>query len=137
MQEFSALTGAGLPLLCDFDNDGNKDLYISNGYGKNSTHMDVIMFAVDQIKKKQRGEATMPRMGIIEKIPATVLKNYIFKNNGDLTFTNVTDSWGDEKPSLSNGTAYADLDNDGDMDMVVNNINDYAFVYRNNSSEKN
>ena len=54
---------------------------------------------------------------------------------GTLLFTNVTDTWGDEVPSLSNGAAYADLDNDGDMDLVVNNINDYAFVYRNNSSE--
>ena len=93
------------------------------------------MFSVEQIVKQQKGEAVMPKMGIVETIPATVLKNYIFKNNGDLTFTNVTDSWGDEVPSLSNGAAYADLDNDGDMDLVVNNINDYAFVYRNNSSE--
>jgi len=76
------------------------------------------------------------RLGIIEKIPATVLKNYIFRNNGDLTFTNVTDSWGDEVPSLSNGATYADLDKDGDMDLVVSNINDYAFVYRNNASEQ-
>jgi hypothetical protein len=124
------------PLFCDFDNDGNKDLYITTGYGKNSTHMDIIMFSVDQIVKRQKGEGFVPKMGIIEKIPATVLKNYIFKNNGNLTFTNVTDSWGDEVPSLSNGTAYADLDNDGDMDLVVNNINDYPFVYRNNSSER-
>jgi|WetSurMetagenome_2_1015567.scaffolds.fasta_scaffold00925_8 enediyne biosynthesis protein E4 len=125
------------PLFCDFDNDGNKDLYISNGYGRNITHMDAVMFSVEQIVKQQKGEAVMPKMGIVETIPATVLKNYIFKNNGDLTFTNVTDSWGDEIPSLSNGVAYADLDNDGDMDLVVNNINDYAFVYRNNARELN
>ena len=125
------------PLICDFDNDGNKDLYISNGYGKNNTHMDFIQLTVDEVKKKQKGEATLSKMGFVEKIPATILKNYIFKNNGDLTFTNVTDSWGYEVPSLSNGAAYADLDNDGDMDLVVSNINDYAFVYRNNSSELN
>jgi hypothetical protein len=123
------------PLLCDFDNDGNKDLYISTGYGRNSTHMDAIMFSVQQISKEQKGEGKMPKMDIIKKIPATVLKNYIYRNNGDLTFTNVTDCWGDEIPSLSNGTAYADLDNDGDMDLVVNNINDYAFIYRNNSNK--
>ncbi len=124
------------PLFCDLDNDGNKDLYISNGYARNNTNMDIVKFSVDQIAKQQRGEPFMPRMGFIEKIPSTILKNYIFKNNGDLTFTNVTDIWGDEVPSLSNGTAYADLDNDGDMDLVINNINDFAFVYRNNSSEK-
>ncbi len=124
------------PLICDFDNDGNKDLYISNGYGKNNTHMDFIQLTVDEIIKKQKGESTMTRMGVVEKIPATILKNYIFKNNGDLTFTNVTDSWGDEVPSLSNGAAYADLDNDGDMDLVVSNINNYPFVYRNNASEQ-
>ena len=125
------------PLLCDLDNDGNKDLYVTNGYGRNSTHMDAVMLSVDQMIKQQKGEALMPKMGIIEKIPATILKNYIFKNNGDLTFTNVTDSWGDEKPSLSNGAAYADLDNDGDMDLVINTINDYPLIYRNNSDKIN
>jgi len=125
------------PLLCDFDNDGNKDLYVTNGYGRNSTHMDAVMLSVDQMTKQQKGEAMMPKMGIIEKIPPTVLKNYIFKNNGDLTFTDVTDSWGDEMPSLSNGAAYADLDNDGDMDLVVNTINAHPLIYRNNSNKIN
>lgn len=125
------------PLFCDFDNDGNKDLYITNGYGRNSTHMDAIMFSVEQMVKQQKGESSMTKMDIIKTIPATILKNYIFRNNGDLTFTNVTDSWGDEMPSLSNGAAYADLDNDGDMDLVVSTINDFPLVYRNNSNKLN
>jgi len=124
------------PLLCDFDNNGLKDLYISNGYAKNNTHMDFIKLTVDQVLKKRTGGPVMSRMGLIDQIPATKLKNYIFRNNGDLTFTDVTDIWGDEQPSLSNGSAYADFDNDGDMDMVVNQINDYALVYRNNTSEE-
>jgi enediyne biosynthesis protein E4 len=131
----SATNWSWSPLFCDFDNDGNKDLHISNGYGKNPTHMDFIRLTVDQVIKRQQGETTMPRMDFINKIPATIIKNYFFKNNGDSTFTNVSDAWGIEVPSLSNGAAYADLDNDGDMDLVINNVNDYASIYRNNSEK--
>ncbi|HAM09787.1 MAG TPA: RNA-binding protein [Bacteroidales bacterium] len=123
------------PLLCDLDNDGLKDLYVSNGYGRNSTYMDAIMASVRQMSKQQRGMPHMSKLEVVQTIPATILKNYIFRNNGDHTFTNVTETWGDEVPSLSNGTAYADLDNDGDMDLVANVINGYAGVYRNNSEK--
>ena len=125
------------PLFCDFDNDGNKDLYVSTGFGSNNTNLDFITLTVEQEEKRRIGKTSMSKMDLIGKIPATILKNYVFKNNGDLTFTNVTDLWGDEVPSLSNGAAYADLDNDGDMDLVVNNINNYASVYRNNSNKIN
>jgi hypothetical protein len=123
------------PLLCDYDNDGLKDLFISNGYGKNNTHMDVLMMLVEDAQNQQSGAQAMSDMEVINQVPATILKNYMFRNNGDLTFTNVRSEWGFDKSTLSNGTAYADLDNDGDMDLVVNNINDYAFVYRNNSEK--
>jgi len=123
------------PLLCDYDNDGLKDLFITNGYGKNNTHMDVIMLLVEDAVKQQKGEKGMNDMEFVNQVPPTILKNYMFKNNGDLTFSNVGVEWGFNKETLSNGAAYADLDNDGDMDLVINNINDYAFIYRNNSQK--
>ncbi len=124
-------------LLCDFDNDGFKDLFISNGYGKNNTNMDVLAMLFKDAQKQQTGEQGMSDMEIIDKIPATILKNYMFKNNGDLTFSNVSSDWGFDEETLSNGTAYADLDNDGDLDLVINNLNDYAFIYRNNAETNN
>lgn len=125
------------PLLCDLDNNGLKDLYITNGYGRNSTHMDAIMFSVEQMGRQRQGMPHLSKYDVTLKIPATILKNYIFRNNGDYTFTNVTEEWGNEMPSLSNGAAYADLDNDGDLDLVTNVINGYAGVYRNNSEKLN
>lgn len=124
------------PLFCDYDNDGLKDLFISNGYGKNNTHMDVLMLLVEDAMKQRKGERGMKDMELIDRVPPTILRNYLFRNNGDLTFSNVSAEWGFSKETLSNGAAYADLDNDGDMDLIVNNINDYAFVYRNNSRRK-
>ncbi len=127
------------PLICDFDNDGHKDIFISNGYGKNNTHMDIITLAVNETMKRRQGEKSINRMEFLKKIPATILNNYMFHNNGNLTFTNVARDWGFNKKTLSNGAAYADLDNDGDMDLIISNINDYAYVYRNNAehSSKN
>ena len=74
---------------------------------------------------------------ILAQIPQVKIHNYAFHNNGDLTFTDVTNAWGFSLPSFSNGAAYADLDNDGDMDLVVNNINDEAMIYKNMSRETN
>ena len=124
------------PLICDYDNDGNKDIFISNGYGKNNTHMDVLSMLFSDMQKIQKGKKGMTDMDIINNVPATILRNYMFKSNGNLSFTNVADEWGFDEKTLSNGTAYADFDNDGDMDLVINNINDYAAIYRNNSNKK-
>ena len=121
------------PLFCDFDHDGFKDLFITNGYGKNVTNMDILDMSVEETIKRRAGEPTMDRMDFLAMIPATVLSNYMFKNQGDLTFTNEGEAWGFTRPTLSNGATYADLDNDGDMDLVISNVNDYAHVYRNNN----
>ena len=112
------------PLLADFDNDGNKDLLVTNGFPKDITDKDFANFRADI------GNVAGIRY-LIDSIPVVKIANYAYKNNGDLTFTDVTIPWGLNTPSFSNGAAFADLDNDGDLDYVVNNINDMAFVYEN------
>src|SRR5207253_9767011 len=77
-----------------------------------------------------------PKKYILELIPHVKLHNYVFRNNGNATFANETEAWGLKTPSFSSGAAQADLDNDGDMDMIVNNINDEAFVYENTLNNK-
>ncbi len=112
------------PMVVDFDNDGFRDVIVTNGFPKDVTDHDFIAFrnSAYSIASKQQ---------LLEQIPAVKIHNYAFHNNGDLKFTNVTNQWGLSTPSFSNGAAYADLDNDGDMDMIVNNINDEAFIYEN------
>lgn len=118
------------PLLADFDNDGYRDIIVTNGYPKDVTDHDFITF-------RQNPYATASKQKIMEQIPAVKIHNYSFKNNGNLTFTNVSNSWGMDLPSFSNGAAYADLDNDGALDMVVNNINDEALIYKNTARNAN
>lgn len=119
------------PLLADFDNDGKKDIFISNGVVKDYTNQD---FRSDLRARNARGES-MTLQAAIDLMPSQKLDNYIYKNNGDLTFTKMIKEWGLEDPSFSSGATYADLDNDGDLDLVVNNSNDPAGVYRNNANQ--
>lgn len=125
-------------LAADFDNDGHKDLYISNGIKGATNDMDFINFiSNDQIQKKINGGMSLEDMSLIDKIPEKKVSNYFFKNTGDLRFRDVTTEWFQNKGSFSNGCVYADLDNDGDLDLVVNNINQEAFLLQNTSNNEN
>ncbi|MEO6838362.1 MAG: VCBS repeat-containing protein, partial [Ginsengibacter sp.] len=118
------------PLVTDFDNDGFRDMIITNGFPKDVTDHDFVNFRM--------GSSSIASMQYtLAQIPTVKLHNYAFHNNGNLTFNNVTDNWGFYTPSFSNGAAYVDLDNDGDMDIVINNIDDEAMVYKNMLRETN
>ena len=121
------------PLFADYDNDGWKDLFVSNGYTRDYTNMDFLKYMGDNLR--DRSVMREDLLKIVAKMPSSDVKNYFFKNNGDATFSNTSIQWGITIPSNSNGAAYADLDNDGDLDLVVNNINKVAFVYENKSNE--
>jgi hypothetical protein len=121
------------PLFADFDNDGSKDLFVTNGYARDYTNMDFMKFMVDYQKQVSTTGKELTFLELIAKMPSSELSNHIFRNNGDLTFTSKNMEWGFEKKGISSGASYADLDNDGDLDLVINNINDFATVYRNNS----
>ncbi len=123
-------------LLFDMDNDGFRDIFITNGINHDLTDLDFVDFFANEIIQKMALTGKKQAIdSIINKMPQRPQPNYAYKNNKDLTFTDETNNWGFEKPSFSNGAAYADLDNDGDLDLVVNNVNMQSFVYRNNSEK--
>lgn len=111
-------------LFADFDNDGYKDLFITNGFPKDITDKDFVAY-------RQDVGAYVSHTMLLDSVPVVRIPNYAYKNNGDLTFRDVSKQWGITQPSFSNGAVYADLDNDGDLDYIVNNINEEAFVYEN------
>ena len=117
------------PLVADFDNDGFKDLIITNGFPKDITDHDFIAY-------RDNTKNLAPKNYLLGAIPAVKLKNYAYRNNQDLTFSNVTTEWGIELATFSSGAAFADLDNDGDLDYIVSNIDDSAHLYRNNLLEQ-
>jgi hypothetical protein len=112
------------PLMADIDNDGLKDILITNGFPKDITDKDFANYRADVGNFASIGHLN-------DSIPVIKIPNYAFRNNGDLTFSNVTTQWGLTTPSFSNGASFVDFDNDGDLDYVINNINADAFVYEN------
>ena len=132
------------PLWADLDNDGWKDLVITNGISRNQRHSDLnnlISAKLDSLEflAEQNGKQLnelIDVMEFVEMAPAIKVPNHIYRNNGDLTFDKKNGPWGFEEPTFSFGSAYADLDLDGDLDLVINNINEYAHVYENSTRQK-
>ncbi|MBO0590729.1 VCBS repeat-containing protein [Cellulophaga sp. E16_2] len=123
-------------LLFDMDNDGLRDIYVTNGVNHDLTDLDFIDFFASEIVQKMALTGKKESIdSIINKMPIAPQSNYAYQNNGDLTFNNATKKWGLEIPSLSNGAAYGDLDNDGDLDLIVNNVNMPLFIYENNTQK--
>jgi hypothetical protein len=121
-------------VFADFDLDGWKDLYITNGSRRDMNNADYFnKIGNSDYFNKGSNKSELLKQAI--NMPSKPLPNYIFRNNGDLTFARFNKQWNITEPSFSNGVAYADLDNDGDLDLIVNNIDQEAFIYKNNAIE--
>lgn len=121
-------------IFADLDCDGWKDLVITNGYLREFTDMDFLKYTMAdaQFQAATRGETNFKTYDLVQKMPSNKLKNYLFRNKGDLTFSDVTRQWGLDVPSVSNAAATADLDNDGDLDLIIGNNNEPVMLWRNN-----
>lgn len=124
-------------VIADFDNDLNKELFVSNGVYKDVTNQDFIAYigSDEAILQAMRNESIDFKQ-LVDKMPSNKLSNYLFKKDSSgQSYQNLSEAWGLSEPSFSNGAAYGDLDNDGDLDLIVNNVNQEVFVYRNNSEK--
>jgi len=122
-------------LVFDMDNDGYRDIYVTNGINHDLTDLDFVDFFANEIIQSRKTGVKRAVDSIINKMPVKPLPNYAYHNQKDITFVNAATDWGLDIPSMSNGAAYGDLDNDGDLDFVVNNVNMEAFIYRNNTQQ--
>ncbi len=123
-------------LIFDMDNDGLKDIFVTNGINHDLTDLDFVDFFANEIIQKMALTGKKESIdSIINKMPIKPQHNYAYKNNGDITFKNANSEWGFDLPTRSNGAAYGDLDNDGDLDLVINNVNTETFVYQNNTNQ--
>ncbi len=119
-------------LAADYDNDGWRDVYVTNGYLRDYTNLDFVHYLDEYVREKGRLQRE-DVLAIVARMPASNVRNYLFRGDSTLVFQNRSAAWGTGQIANSNGAAYADLDNDGDLDLIVNNINQPAFVYRNRS----
>ena len=126
------------PLLFDMDNDGKKDLFIANGIKRDFINLDFLIYYAKRSNEMQKtGKVNMGEFitDVLNKWPSRRKNNYFFRNNGDLTFEKMNGIWAKDILTCSNGAAYADFDNDGDVDIVVNNSDTSSFIYKNNATE--